>query len=193
MVLKFMINCTDLTFFPCRNINLVLTNRKYKQSVYLTLDAGSKFSTDWSEGYHLLTRSHNMNTTECIVYEADNQDRDKVMLGFLIGGPIYLTALTIVILLVIYQKLDLRRIRRNEERFAEWLRALEEETWIETRVDVNNNRPHMEGGARADTLPMFQVDLETLAPHSTDRNYVQLEHSTFQVSVQGEWEVIFIM
>ena len=45
MVLKFMINGTDLTFFPCGTINLVLTNRKYKQSVYLTLDVGSNFST----------------------------------------------------------------------------------------------------------------------------------------------------
>ena len=126
-----------------------------------------------------------MNTTEFTVYEAEDQGRDEVLLGFLIGGPIYLTALTIVVLLVIYQKLDLRRIRRNEEQLAERLRALEE-TWIETPVDVNNNRPHVEGGSRADTLPMFWVDLETLAPHSTGRNYVQLEHSTFQVPVQGE-------
>ena len=115
-----------------------------------------------------------MNTTEFTVYEAEDQDRDEVLLGFLIGGPIYLTALTIVVLLVIYQKLDLQHIRRNEEWLAEWLRALEEETWIEMPVDVNNNRPHMEGGSRA------------LAPHSMDRNYVQLEHSTFQVPVQGE-------
>ena len=124
-----------------------------------------------------------MNTTEFTVYEAEDQGHDEVFLGFLIGGPIYLTALTIVVLLVIYQKLDLRRIRRNEERLAERLRALEEGTWIEMPVDVNNNPPHMEGGSRADTPPMFRVDLETLAPHCMDRNYVQLEHSTFQVPV----------
>ena len=183
MLLQFAINCTDLTFFPRRTINLVLTNRKYKQSVYLTLDVGSNFSTHWSKGYHLLTRSHNMNTTEFTVYEAEDQGCDEVLLGFLIGGPIYLTALTIVVLLVIYQKLDLRHIRRNEEQLAERLRALEEGTWIEMPVDMNNNWPHMEGGSRADMPPMFRVDLETLAPHCMDRNYVQLEHSTFQVPV----------
>ena len=119
------------------------------------------------------------------MYEAEDQGCDEVLLGFLIGGPFYLTALTIVVLLVIYQKLDLRHIHCKEERLAEWLRALEE-TWIKMPVDVNNNWPHVEGGSKADTPPMFRVDLETLAPHSTDRNYVQLEHSTFQVPVQDE-------
>ena len=98
-----------------------------------------------------------------------------------------------MVLLVIYQKLDLQHIHRNEEWLAERLRALEEGTWIEMSVDMNNNWPHVEGGSRVDTPPMFRVDLETLAPHSMDRNYVQLEHSTFQVPVSGEWEVIFIM
>ena len=43
MVLKYVINCTALTFLLCGTINLVLTNHKYKQIAYLTLDAGSNF------------------------------------------------------------------------------------------------------------------------------------------------------
>ena len=89
MVLQFTINCTDLTFFPHGTINLVLTNCEYKQSVYLSLDVGSNFSTHSSEGYHLLTRSHNMNTTEFTVYEAEDQGCDEVLLGFLIGGGLF--------------------------------------------------------------------------------------------------------
>ena len=43
MVLKYVINCAALISLLCETINLVLTNRKYKQMSYLTLDAGSNF------------------------------------------------------------------------------------------------------------------------------------------------------
>ena len=46
-----------------------------------------------------------MNSTD--VYEADDQGRDEVLLGFLIVRPIYLTLLVMVLIFVIRQQLDL--------------------------------------------------------------------------------------
>ena len=109
-----------------------------------------------------------MNTTNITVFEVDDWGRDEVLLGFLIAGPIYLTAVIFTLILAIHQKLDMRRIRHIEEALAVRLRALEDGMWIE---DINNNR--------TETPPMYHVDVESLTPHSMDRNYVQLEFSTF--------------
>ena len=116
-----------------------------------------------------------MNTTNITVYEADDRGWDEVLLGFLIVGPIYLTAVIFTLILAIHQKLDMRRIHRIEEALTVRLRVLEDGMWLE---DINNNR--------TETPPMYHVDVESLTPHATDQNYVQLEFSTFRVPTGGE-------
>ena len=116
-----------------------------------------------------------MNTTNITVFEADDRGQDEVLFGFLIAGPIYVAGVIFMLILVGYQKLDIRQIRRSEEALALRLRALEEGMWIE---DINNNL--------IETPPMYPVNVESLTPHSTDRNYVQLQFSTFRVPTKGE-------
>ena len=116
-----------------------------------------------------------MNTTNITVFEADDRGQDEVLFGFLIAGPIYVAGVIFMLRLVGYQKLDIRQIRRSEEALALRLRALEEGMWIE---DINNNL--------IETPLMYPVNVESLTPHSTDRNYVQLQFSTFRVPKKGE-------
>ena len=72
------------------------------------------------------TNEHKNNQTNITVFEADDRGRDEVLLGVLIAGPIYLTAVIFTLILAIHQKLDMRRICRSEEALAVRLRALED-------------------------------------------------------------------
>ena len=39
------------------------------------------------------------------------------------------------------------------------------------------------------TPPMIEFALESLRPHPVNRNIVQLQYSTFQMPVEGEWNI----
>ena len=95
-----------------------------------------------------------------------------------------------VLMLVIYQKLDLYRIRRSEEHLAHHIKALEIPLWITTQgeieasVDGEDSHYGKDGG---DTMPpMFEVFVKSLSPNPTDQNYTQLEFSTFRVPMGGQ-------
>ena len=57
----------------------------------------------------------NMNfTTEVTVVETDDRNRDEILLILIIVGPLFLSTLVAVLVLVIYQKMDLNRMQRTE-------------------------------------------------------------------------------
>ena len=130
------------------------------------------------------------NMDNATVYEVDDGNRDEVLTGFMIGGPIYLTALIFVLILVIYQKLDLNQIRQNEERLRSQVETLENPVWYATQGDVEVNdmdgESYSQMGSGNTTPPMYEVSVETLTSHPINSNYCQIQLHTFQVSTGGE-------
>ena len=53
-------------------------------------------------------------TMEATVVETDDRNRDEILLILIIVGPLSLSALVAVLVLVIYQKMDLNRMQRTE-------------------------------------------------------------------------------
>ena len=131
---------------------------------------GELLSTRGPETNHLLLQFCIMNSTD--IYEADDRGRDEVLLVFLIAGPIYLTSLVMVLIFVVHQQLDLRRIRREEEHLMHHIRAMEHSLWPEE--DSSNEDPESAGNLWSSgdmTLPMIEVMLESIVSHPTDPNY----------------------
>ena len=117
------------------------------------------------------------------VYEADDGKRDEVLTGFMIGGPIYLSVLVFVLILAVCQKLDLNRIRQNEEQLRSQIEALESPMWYATQGDIEvgsmDRGSCSHTGSGDTTPPMFEVSVETLTPHPVDSNYSKIQLHTF--------------
>ena len=78
---------------------------------------GELLSTHGPETNHLAYSHYkeNMNvTTEATVVETNDRNRDKILLIMIIVGPLFLSTLVAVLVLVIYQKMDLNRMQRTE-------------------------------------------------------------------------------
>ena len=78
---------------------------------------GELLSTHGPETNHLAYSHYkeNMNfTMEVTVVETDDRNRDEILLILMIVGPLFLSTLVTVLVLVIYQKMDLNRMQRTE-------------------------------------------------------------------------------
>ena len=53
-------------------------------------------------------------TMEATFVETDDRNRDEILLIMIIVGPLFLLALVTVLVLVIYQKMDLNRMQQTE-------------------------------------------------------------------------------
>ena len=128
-------------------------------------------------------------TMEATVIEVDDRYRDETLFILMIVGPLLLLTLVEVLTLVVYQKMDLNRMQRTEQRITQRMRAVDRALW--TRGQADEESDIMTDYYIADrsgdvTPPMVEFALESLCPHPVNRNYVQLQYSTFQMPVEGE-------
>ena len=128
-------------------------------------------------------------TMEVTVIEVDDRYRDEILFILMIVGPLLLLTLVAVLALVVYQKMDLNRMQQTEQRIARQMRAVDKALWTHGQADEESDI--MTDYYIADrsvnvTLPMVEFALESLCPHPVNRNYVQLQYSTFKMPVKGE-------
>ena len=78
---------------------------------------GELLSTHGPETNHLAYSHYkeNMNfTTEATIVRTDDRTRDEILFILIIVGPLFLSTLVAVLVLVIYQKMDLNRMQQTE-------------------------------------------------------------------------------
>ena len=153
---------------------------------------GELLSTRGPETNHL-AHSHykeNMNfTREATVVETDDRNRDEILLIMIIVGPLFLSTLVAVLVLVIYQKMDLNRMQRTEQRIAQRMRAIDIVLSTRGQADEESNvmTDYYIAGRGGDVMPqMVEFALESLRPHPAHPDYVQLQYSMFWMPVEGE-------
>ena len=152
---------------------------------------GELLSTRGPETNHLAYSHYkeSMNfTTEVTVIEVDDRYRDEILFIFMIVGPLLLLMLVAVLALVVYQKMDLNRMQQTEQRIARQMRAVDRALWTRGQADESDvMTDYYIADRSADVMPpMVEFALESLCPHPVNRNYVQLQYSTFQMPVEGE-------
>ena len=153
---------------------------------------GELLSTRGPETNHL-AHSHykeNMNfTMEATVVETDDRNRDEILLIMIIVGPLFLSALVTVLVLVIYQKMDLNRMQWTEQRIARRMRAIDIALLTRGQADEESDimMDYYIAGRGGDvTPPMVEFALESLCPHPANLDYIQLQYSMFRMPAEGE-------
>ena len=129
---------------------------------------------------------------EATVIKVDDRYRDEILFILMIVGPLLLLMLVAVLALVVYQKMDLNRMQQTEQCIAQQMRAVDRALWTCGQVDEESNvmTDYYIADRSGDvTPPMVEFALESLRPHPVNWNYVQLQYSTFQISVEGEWNI----
>ena len=129
---------------------------------------------------------------EATVIKVDDRYRDKILFILMIVGPLLLLMLAAVLALVVYQKMDLHRMQRTEQRIAWQMRAVDRALWTCGQADAESDvmTDYYIADRSGDvTPPMVEFALESLHPHPVNWNYVQLQYSTFQMPVEGEWNI----
>ena len=129
---------------------------------------------------------------EATVIEVDDRYRDEILFILMIVGPLLLLMLVAVLALVVYQKMDLNRMQQTEQRIAQWMRAVDRALWTRGQVDEESDvmTDYYIADRSGDVMPpMVEFTLESLRPHPVNWNYVQLQYSTFQMPVEGEWNI----
>ena len=122
------------------------------------------------------------------VIEVDDRYRDEILFILMIVGPLLLLMLVAVLALVVYQKMDLNRMQWTEQCIAWCMSAVDRALWTHGQVDEESdvmtdyNIADRSGDV---TPPMVEFALESQCPHPVNRNYVQLQYSTFQMPVEG--------
>ena len=99
---------------------------------------GELLSTCGPETNHLAFSHYkeSMNfTTEATVIEVDDRCRDEILFIIMIVGPLLLLMLVAVLALVVYQKMDLNRMQRTEQRIAQRMRAVDRALWTHGQAD----------------------------------------------------------
>ena len=128
-------------------------------------------------------------TMEVTFVETDDRNRDEILLIMIIVGPLFLLALVAVLVLVIYQKMDLNRMQRTEQHIAQRMRAIDIALSTHGQADEESDvmMDYYIAGRGGDvTPPMVEFALESLYPHPANPDYVQLQYSTFQMPAEGE-------
>ena len=123
-------------------------------------------------------------TKEATVVETDDRNRDEILLIMIIVGPLFLLALVAVLVLVIYQKMDLNRIQRTERHIAQRMRAID--IALSTHGQADEESDIIAGRGGDVTPPMVKFALESLRPHPANPDYVQLQYSMFRMPAEGE-------
>ena len=97
--------------------------------------------------------------------------------------------LVAVLALVVYQKMDLNRMQQTEQCIARRMRAVDRALWTRGQADEESDvmTDYYITDRSGDVIPpTVKFALESLRPHPVNRNYVQLQYSTFQMPVEGE-------
>ena len=128
-------------------------------------------------------------TTEANVVETDDRNRDEILLIMIIVGPLFLSTLVAVLVLVIYQKMDLNRMQWTERRIAQRMRAFDIALSTRGQADEESDvmMDYYIAGRGGDvTPPMVEFALESLHPHPANPDYIQLQYSMFRIPAEGE-------
>ena len=129
---------------------------------------------------------------EATVIKVDDRYRDEILFILMIVGPLLLLTLVAVLALVVYQKMDLNRMQWTEQCIAQWMRAVDRALWTRGQVDEESDvmTDYYIADRSGDVMPpIVEFALECLCLHPVNWNYVQLQYSTFQMPVEGEWNI----
>ena len=153
---------------------------------------GELLSTRGPETNHLAYSHYkeNMNfTTEVTIVRTDDRNRDEILLILIIVGPLFLSTLVVVLVLVIYQKMDLNRMQQTERHIARRMRAIDIALSTCGQADEESDvmMDYYIAGRGGDvTPPMVEFALESLRPHPANLDYIQLQYSMFRMPAEGE-------
>ena len=80
-------------------------------------------------------------------------------------------------------------MQQTEQRIAQQMRAVDRALWTRGQADEESDvmTDYYIADRSGEVMPpMVKFALESLCPHPVNRNYVQLQYSTFRMPVKGE-------